>query len=153
MKPRFCITEDELSYTEISSYVRHPRAGAVVCFEGVVRDLNEGNSVSALEYQSYEEMALKQLESIALEIESEIEGVVLAGHHRVGMLKVSDIAVLVCASSMHRDEAFRAAKLFIDRIKADLPIWKREFDASGNAYWIGWKDARCGHLDHQRKAQ
>ena len=66
--------------------------------------------------------------------------------HRVGELSVGDAAVACAASAPHREEAFRACRLLIDRIKSRVPIWKREHGPDG-PYWVGWEDARCGH-DH-----
>ena len=76
------------------------------------------------------------------EIASEIADARLAVLHRVGSLGVGDVAVVCAASTPHRAEAFQACRLLIDRIKARVPIWKREHGPSG-PYWVGWEDARC----------
>jgi molybdopterin synthase catalytic subunit len=68
--------------------------------------------------------------------------------HRVGRLSVGDLAVVCAASAPHRDEAFRACRLLIDRIKERVPIWKCEHGPDG-PYWVGFRDARCtGHHNH-----
>lgn len=123
----------------------HAGAGAVDLFVGVVRDNSEGRAVSKLEYQAYEAMAIREMDRICGEIEQEWPGVRVAVAHRVGLLVVGDIAVICAASAPHRSEAFTACRALIDRIKATVPIWKREFGPDG-AVWVGWQDARChGH--------
>jgi molybdopterin synthase catalytic subunit len=71
----------------------------------------------------------------------------LAVQHRTGALVVGDVAVVCAASAPHRDEAYRACRALIDRIKSRVPIWKREHGPDG-AYWVGWHDARCEGPDH-----
>ena len=73
-------------------------------------------------------------------------GVRVFATHRVGSLAVGDVAVVCAASAPHRGEAFRACRELIDRVKARLPIWKREHGPDG-PYWVGWEDARCSPKD------
>jgi molybdopterin synthase catalytic subunit len=141
------IRAEALSLDEIAGAVRHPGAGAIATFEGTVRDVNEGRAVTLLEYEAYGPMAETELAKILDEIHAEIPGVRVAAVHRVGALAVGDAAVLCAASAAHRGEAFRACRLAIDRIKARLPIWKREHGPDG-PYWVGWEDARCSPDDH-----
>lgn len=140
------IRETQLQLREVIDAVSHSAAGAVSTFLGVVRDHNDGRPVTLLEYHVYPSMADKELARIAAAIEAELEGVRVACLHRVGELAVGDAAVVCAASAPHRGEAFRACRLLIDRVKADVPIWKREHGPDG-PYWVGWEDARCGH-DH-----
>jgi molybdopterin synthase catalytic subunit len=137
------IRAEPLSLTELIAKVSHPGAGGVTTFLGVVRDVNEGRTVTLLEYEAYGSMAEAELSRILAELEAEVPGVRVAAAHRVGALAVGDVAVACAASAPHRDEAFRACRLLIDRIKARLPIWKREHGPDG-PYWVGWEDARCG---------
>jgi molybdopterin synthase catalytic subunit len=136
-----------LSVDEAIAAVKHPGAGAVCVFLGNVRDTNEGRAVVKLEYEAYGTMAVAEMTRIAEEIEREIAGVRLAVTHRVGALGVGDLAVVCAASAPHRDEAYRACRALIDRVKARAPIWKREHGPEG-AYWVGWQDARCAD-DHE----
>jgi molybdopterin synthase catalytic subunit len=138
------IRDDTLSIDEIASRVRHPSAGAVDVFAGCVRDENEGRPVVLLEYEAYRPMALGEMRRIAEALERE-PGVRVAVAHRVGKLRVGDVAVVCAASAPHRAEAFAACRALIDAIKHHVPIWKREHGPDG-AYWVGWQDARCG--DH-----
>lgn len=117
--------------------VRRREAGGISVFLGTVRDHSGGQRVTKLEYEAYAAMAEKEMHRIAAEIQREIAGVELACQHRVGTLEVGDVAVVCAASAAHRGEAFRACRLWIDRIKARVPIWKREHGPDG-PYWVGW---------------
>ena len=140
--PRLLAIRDRaLSVDEALSSVMRPGAGGVVVFAGIVREQNEGRAVNLLEYEAYGSMAERELAKICDELEQEIMGVRLAVLHRTGKLGVGELAVVCAASAPHRDEAFRACRQLIDRIKARLPIWKREHGPDG-PYWIGWQDAR-----------
>ncbi len=131
-----------LSVDEAIASVSHPGAGAVCTFLGVVRDHNEGHAVAKLEYEAYPAMAVAEMRRIASDIAADLPGVRLAVLHRTGMLGVGEIAVVCAASAPHRAEAYRACRALIDRVKATVPIWKREHGPDG-ASWIGWQDARC----------
>jgi molybdopterin synthase catalytic subunit len=143
-EPLVALRDDRLSVDEVADSVRHPGAGAVCVFIGEVRDLNEGRAVTKLEYEAYAPMAVAEMRRVVSELSAEIPGVRLAILHRVGMLEVGDSAVVCAASAPHRGEAFRACRALIDRVKARVPIWKREHGPDG-AYWVGWQDARCEH--------
>jgi molybdopterin synthase catalytic subunit len=133
-----------LSVDEAIAQVRHPGAGATCVFLGTVRDHNDGRAVVRLEYEAYAAMATAEMRRIGGEIAAEIAGVRLAIVHRTGSLSVGDVAVVCAASAPHRDEAYRACRALIDRVKARVPIWKREHGPDG-AYWVDWQDARCDH--------
>jgi molybdopterin synthase catalytic subunit len=110
----------------------------VTLFVGTVRDNNGGQPVTLLEYHAYASMAEKEMQRVAREIEQELPGTRLAVHHRTGALRVGEAAVICAASAGHRDAAFRACRALIDRIKARVPIWKREH-GPGGPYWVGWE--------------
>jgi len=139
--------EGELVVDEALAHVRRPAAGGLAFFVGVVRDESDGRAVTRLEYTAYTSMAKREMRAIADEIEREIEGVRVAVIHRVGSLEVGEAAVVCAASAPHRGEAFRACRALIDRVKARVPIWKREVGPDGVA-WVGWEDARCGEHGH-----
>jgi molybdopterin synthase catalytic subunit len=130
------LRETALSLDEVFAAVRRPASGGVAIFLGIVRDHNEGQTVTVLEYEAYATMAERELLAIAGEIEREIPGVDLAALHRVGRLEVGDIAVICAAGAAHRDEAFRACRELIERIKQRVPIWKREH-GPGGVHWVG----------------
>lgn len=141
----FAVRDTPLDLNEALAAVQADEVGGISVFVGTVRNHNEGRDVTLLEYQAYESMAEKQMRRIAEKIAEEIPGTRLAALHRVGSLKIGDAAVICVAATPHRDEAFRACRLLIDRIKEDVPVWKREHGPDG-PYWVGWEDARCkGH--------
>jgi molybdopterin synthase catalytic subunit len=143
-----------LSIDEATESVRHAGAGALCLFLGMVRDHNDGRAVVKLEYEAYPAMALAEMRRIVDELAGETPGVRLAVLHRTGPLNVGDVAVVCAASAPHRGEAYHACRALIDRVKARVPIWKREHGPDG-AYWVGWEDARCGddHAGHAHEVE
>ena len=138
---------EALSLDEAVAHVKHAGAGAVSLFLGLVRDHHDGRAVVKLEYEAYPAMALAEMTRIADELTAETSGVRLAVLHRTGPLVVGDVAVVCAASAPHRGEAYAACRALIDRVKARVPIWKREHGPEG-AYWVGWEDARCIEGEH-----
>ena len=139
-----------ISVDEVLAHVQHPGAGGVSVFLGVVRETNEGKPVVKLEYEAYESMAVAEMQRIAAEIVAEVPEARVAVLHRIGTLVVGDAAVVCAASAPHRGEAFAACRQLIDRIKARVPIWKREHGPDG-AHWVGWQDARCHDEGHDHR--
>ena len=119
------VTGEPLDLGALAAAVRDPRAGAVVLFEGVTRDVPE------LDYEAYAEMATARIEAIAAE-EVERHGLcAVAIEHRTGTVALSEPSVIVAASAPHRGEAFAGARALIDRVKAEAPIWKVEVTETG----------------------
>jgi molybdopterin synthase catalytic subunit len=143
---RIAIGTEPLSADAAIALVAREGAGGIAVFLGTVRDVNDGRAVTRLEYEAYASMAGAEMDRIATEIETEIPGVRVAALHRTGSLGVGDVSVICAASAPHRDDAFRACRVMIDRLKERVPIWKREHGPDG-PYWVGWEDARCppGH--------
>lgn len=139
--PLFEVRSTPLDPNEAIRAVSGPNVGGIATFVGTVRDQNQGQRVTLLEYEAYQGMAEKQMRKVAEGIQQEVPGVTLAALHRVGRLEVGDVAVVCAAASAHRGEALAACQLLIDRIKAEVPIWKREHGPNG-PYWVGWEDAR-----------
>jgi molybdopterin synthase catalytic subunit/molybdopterin converting factor small subunit len=125
-----------LSIDEVVTAVQHPGAGGIAIFLGVVRDQHEGKAVSRLDYEAYAELAHKEMARILDELERTHPSARVAALHRVGELAIGDAAVVVAASAAHRDEAFTVCRAAIDRIKASVPIWKKEWAADGSALWV-----------------
>jgi molybdopterin converting factor subunit 1 len=123
------VTGEPLSLDALVERVRDPRAGAVVTFQGVTRD------VDRIDYEAYVEMAEQRIaEIVAAAIEH--HGLcAAAAEHRVGEVPLSEPSVAVAVSAPHRGEAFAGARELIDRIKAEAPIWKREVHG-GDARWV-----------------
>jgi MoaE-MoaD fusion protein len=111
-------------------------AGAEVVFVGKVRKHSHGRTVSHLDYEAYDTMALRVLRRIASDLIASQPGIRMSIQHRTGRLTVGEVAIAIVVQSPHRDAAFRACRDAIERIKAELPIWKREVGPDG-AEWVG----------------
>ena len=117
--------------------------GGLALFVGVVRDHNDGRSVDRLEYEAYGPMAESEMTRIAEELARAHPEAQVVFRHRVGALKVGDVAVAVAAAAPHRSEAFAACRAGIEAIKARVPIWKREFGPLVSV-WV----EPCGEAGH-----
>jgi molybdopterin synthase catalytic subunit len=134
--PRFSVTSEPVDPASVCAGLADTATGAVVTFTGVVRDNSDGRRVTALEYECYEPMAVREMEKIGDEAEALWPGVRVHGAHRVGLLRPGEVAVVLCAASAHREDAFAACRHLIERIKEDVPIWKKERFEDGVA-WVG----------------
>ncbi len=132
----FLITDKEIKHDELSLKLNDDRAGALVFFDGRVRNHNEGLQVKSLEYQCYQEMALSIGKEVMEKAMSQfsIHGALCV--HREGHLKIGEMAVWVGVSSSHRKEAFLACQYIIDEIKSLVPIWKKEHYVDLPAKWV-----------------
>ena len=131
------VREEPLSVDEVVAAVSHRTAGGIALFLGVVRDHDHGRSVTSLDYTAHPSAA-DLLAAVAGDVAAAHPDVVaLCAIHRVGALDVGDIAVVVGASAPHRAEAFAACRAFIDTLKEQVPIWKREEFADGDHEWVG----------------
>lgn len=128
-----------LASASAEAAVRDDRAGAVSTFVGTTRGTFDGKVVVRLEYEAYEEMALKQLAALCHTVRAKHPDVLhMAVHHRLGVVAVGEASVVIAVSSAHRREAIEACHFAIDELKATVPIWKREVYADGST----WK-ANC----------
>ncbi len=134
---RFAIGPDPLQPRHVRHLVARPEAGAIVTFEGVVRNHTGDRPVEALEYEYYAEMALEKLVETGELAETRGDDLRIAIHHRYGRLEVGDIAVAIACSSPHRVAAFEACRFAIDRLKEVVPIWKKEIGPDGER-WVGF---------------
>ncbi len=114
------VGEEPLSAEELSALVGDPRAGAIVVFQGVTRE------IEALDYEAYDDMARERIEAILLACVARHGLCAAAASHRVGRVVLGEPSVIVAVSAPHRDKAFAGAREAIDEIKAQAPIWKRE---------------------------
>jgi molybdopterin synthase catalytic subunit len=130
------VTETPLDSAGIRREALDPRAGAVVLFEGCARDHHEGRPVQELAYEAFVPMAEAELEKIRAEAMVRFELVRCLVHHRVGAVPLTEAAVVVAAAAAHRQEAFAAAAWIMDRIKEQVPIWKREHYLDGSRNWV-----------------
>ncbi len=114
--------------------------GGYVCFEGIVRNINHGKSVSRLEYETYDELALKELGRIAEFAAERHHLKFVRAVHRKGSLGIGETAVIIQVLSRHRREAFEGCRLIIDQLKSRVPIWKKEFYDDGSSVWTQCHD-------------
>lgn len=136
----FHLTTDPIRTEEQILVLRNDRAGALSIFEGWVRDHNEGKSVRSLEYQVYEELAVKEGEKIVAEAKEKFNLHAIRCVHRHGHLGLGDTAVWIGATASHRDDSFKACRYVIDEIKLRLPIWKKEHYVKQDPEWVFCKD-------------
>lgn len=132
----FRVVDEPLSLERVVAAVARQSQGGLVTFTGAVRDHSKGKKVTRLEYEAYAPMAEKKLAEIAAEARAQWPGTEVAVMHRVGTLKPGELAVVIAVSAPHRKEAFRACELVIDRLKEDVPIWKKEYAEDGEV-WVG----------------
>jgi len=109
--------------------------GAIVLFLGTVRDAHRGHRVERLTYSAYRPMAEEALERIAAELEREHQGLRAAIVHRLGEVPVGEASVAIAVAAPHRAAAYQASRTALERLKAEVPIWKREHYAGGEAAW------------------
>uniref|UniRef100_A0A6M2DPS9 Molybdopterin synthase catalytic subunit n=1 Tax=Xenopsylla cheopis TaxID=163159 RepID=A0A6M2DPS9_XENCH len=122
------LTYETLDVQSISEQVTHNCCGAVSMFIGTTRDNFDGKQVLKLEYEAYEPMALTAIQKICLEIREHWPDVQnIAIYHRLGPVGIREASIVVALSSPHRSEAIEATKFAMDKIKAVVPIWKKEF--------------------------
>jgi MoaE-MoaD fusion protein len=132
--PRVRIVRDSISTEAVLESFKKPDDGAAVVFEGVVRNQTRGRRTLYLDYEAYEPMALKQMESLAEEARAKFAIRDLAIVHRLGRLEIGETSVLIVVVSAHRAAAFEACRWIIDTLKKTVPIWKKEYFEDG-AVW------------------
>jgi len=132
----FRVVDRPLRLEEVVEAVSSEALGGLVTFSGAVRNQTKGRRVVRLEYEAYPPMAEKKLAEIGAEVAAQWSGTRLAIVHRVGTLLPGELAVVIAAAAPHRKEAFRGCEHAIERLKQDVPIWKKEFFEDGEV-WVG----------------
>jgi len=130
------IGEGPISVDRLLARVQDPAVGGIALFVGVVRDHDEGQDVTSLDYTAHPS-AQAMLAACAERTAAAHDILALAVEHRVGHLEVGDLAVVVAAGAVHRAEALAACRQLIDDLKAEVPIWKEQRFSSGEAEWVG----------------
>ena len=131
------VTEDELDGADLLRRVGSVSDGAVIVFEGRVRDHNSGRSVVCLHYDAYREMAGEVLHDIAWEAIRDTGASAIGVRHRVGSLEPPSVSLVVAVSAAHRRPAYEASTYVIEELKRRLPLWKREEYGDGTSRWLG----------------
>jgi molybdopterin synthase catalytic subunit len=135
--PHYLVTALVLGAGALRAAVLTPASGAVVLFEGVVRDRHEGHPVLRLEYEAYVPMAEKVLRQVGESTIRDFDVHDVAIHHRIGTLEVGETSLIVAVSAEHRAQAFEAAHAAVDRVKESVPVWKREYGPDGATWQEG----------------
>lgn len=145
----FAITDRPIDGAAWRRRLEHAQAGAVVVFEGVVRDHHQGRAVLHLDYEGYAPLAARTGAAILAEARARWPLLAALGCHRTGHLAIGEAAVWIGVAAAHRAEAFAACAWIMDEVKARVPVWKRETFADGEVAWargsvLPCPDARPG---------
>lgn len=138
----FAIIRQPIDSRALADQLKRPEDGAVVIFEGIVRNNSNGRATSYLEYHAYEEMALAAMTRIGEQIARELAIGRIGMVHRLGRLEIGEASVAVVATAPHRRPAFEAALAGIDRLKREVPVWKKEFFQDGSEWVEGEWDEK-----------
>jgi molybdopterin synthase catalytic subunit len=133
---RSSIITREINPASLIDEVGSPQFGAISLFVGTVRDVNDGRSVSSIEYSAYKSMAESELERILDEAEQRFGVSALIVEHRIGVLGLGEVSVAIAAAHQHRSPALDCTRFVIEEIKKRVPIWKMEHYADGTREWV-----------------
>lgn len=133
----FLLTTKTIDPAALRARLARPDAGALSVFEGWVRDHDGSRSVASLEYEAAEELCLAEAGRLLAEARTRFAILDAVIVHRIGHLRIGELAVWIGVTASHRDAAFAACRFLIEEIKQRLPVWKKEHYADGQAGWIG----------------
>lgn len=134
-EPIGSVTTAPLDKTRMETRIRSRKNGAVVTFEGIVRDHDHGEDVGSLDYEAHPD-AERVLIDVCTRIAQATNCYVVAAH-RIGHLEIGDVALVAVVAAPHRAEAFAACGKLVDAIKAEVPIWKHQRFTDGRSEWVG----------------
>ena len=140
------ISHEKISVQDLIENKNYQECGGLCSFEGLVRNHHKGKQVTHLIYEAYVPMAEREIARLQDEIQQEWPQCHVAVKHRIGEMKIGEVAVAIAVWAPHRHEAFVACEAFIDRIKQSVPIWKHEFYTDGTNDWVA-----CSH--HSRHGE
>ena len=130
------VTAEPVSVDEALAFVADPGAGGTCVFVGTVRDSSDAGDVTGLRYEAWDELAHSRLEELVGELTEKWPVKKVAILHRTGDLAIGDASVVIACSAPHRADAFDACRHAIERLKQDVPIWKKEALVSGESHWV-----------------
>ena len=138
MRKHFTISSAPININDVKQFIQLNDTGATVVFEGIVRPDTMPNQeqVANIEYEGLTEMALSELEKIALQIQSRFDVQSIYFHHLLGKVEVGQTAVWVGIAAKHRKDAFGALDLLMDEVKKTVPIFKKEISQQQSAHWV-----------------
>lgn len=131
------LTQERIDTEKLVGAARSGEDGAVVVFDGIVRDNTRGRKTLYLDYEAYEEMALRQMRELAGQARSRFGVRHVTMVHRLGRLQIGETSVLIVVSSAHRAQAYEASRWLIDTLKQTVPIWKKETFVDGAVWAAG----------------
>jgi molybdopterin synthase catalytic subunit len=131
---RASIVRERIDTAGVLERIKRPEDGAAIAFEGIVRDNTRGRKTLYLDYEAYEEMAVREMEDLACQVIAQFKVREVAMVHRLGRLEVGETSVLIVVASAHRGPAYEASRWLIDTLKRKVPIWKKEHFVDG-AVW------------------
>ena len=134
-EPRTFLVEGDIDDDRLADSAGDPSCGAVVLFIGTVRNRHRGRPVEGITYEAYRSMAARKLESIATDLENGSGEVRIRMAHRLGTVSVGEASVAIAVASPHRAAAYDASRKALERLKSEVPIWKREHFSDGPAEW------------------
>ncbi|MGA2327835.1 MAG: molybdenum cofactor biosynthesis protein MoaE [Bryobacteraceae bacterium] len=140
----FALTREPIDARELAAQLRRGQDGALVTFEGVVRNHTNGRATLYLDYECYEPMAVKVMAEIGCQILRAHPIDRLAMVHRLGRIRIGETSLVVAVAAPHRQAAFEAAREGVDRLKRTAPIWKKEHFVDGEAWVEGEWDRSVG---------
>ncbi len=135
MQTQIKISNQPLDIQTCIDWVMSPESGGIDVFIGTVRNTTKGKAVLRLEFETYEKMAVTEMDKIAAQAGEKWPVQKLIVHHRTGILKVGEAAVVIAVSAVHRAAAFEACRYMIDTLKQTVPIWKKEVFEDGGV-WV-----------------
>ncbi len=144
----FALTRFAIASSAWARVLQRPEDGAVIIFEGIVRNNTKGRPTRFLEYECYESMAVEQMARIGREIAAASEIGRIAMIHRLGRLEIGEASVAIIVTAPHRKPAFEASLSGINRLKREVPIWKKEFYEDGAVWVEGEWDERLPGIKH-----
>ena len=138
MLQHFSISSEPVNADAIKAFVQEVSTGATVIFEGIVRpdDMGDQEQVASIEYEGLPEMAIKELEKISVQLQSQFDIQAIYFHHVLGKVAVGQTAVWVGISAKHRKDAFGALDALMDEVKKTVPIFKKEIGQENSTKWV-----------------
>ncbi|MGD0913401.1 MAG: molybdenum cofactor biosynthesis protein MoaE [Terracidiphilus sp.] len=134
---KIALTREPIDTENLVAAAKHAEDGAVVVFDGIVRNNSRGRPTLYLDYEAYEEMALAEMRRLAAEVKERLGVRQVTMVHRLGRLQIGETSVLIVVASAHRAQAFDACRWLIDTLKQTVPIWKKETFADGEVWAPG----------------
>jgi molybdopterin synthase catalytic subunit len=146
------LVRDPIDMSALIRQVRAPEDGAIVTFDGFVRNQSHGRPTLYLDYEAYETMALAKMREIAAQLHEKFAIHRVAIVHRLGRLEIGETSVFIAVSSAHRAAAFDACRLAIDTLKRTVPIWKKEYFEDGAVWADGELPSAPAATSHAKPA-